>query len=76
MMYVGVTNNIRRRTLEHKSKLNRGYTSKYNIDRLVYFECFIYVNEAIKREKQIKKYSHLKKRQLIESMNPGWNELA
>ena len=54
-LYNGVTNNLERRVFEHKNKINSGFTSKYNIDKLVYFEAFGFIKDAIAREKQLKK---------------------
>ena len=53
-LYIGVTNDLERRMIEHKNKLVEGFTSKYNLNKLMYFESFQYVNDAIKREKQLK----------------------
>jgi putative endonuclease len=75
MLYVGVTNDIVRRLGEHKNGVNEGFTKKYNIHKLVYFEVFDYINLAIAREKQIKGYSRAKKDKLISDINPEWNEL-
>lgn len=75
MLYVSVTNDIVRRLWEHKSGVNEGFTKKYNIDKLVYFEVFDYIDLAIAREKQIKAYSRAKKDKLITATNPEWNEL-
>lgn len=75
MLYVGVTNNLVRRLEEHKSGLNNGFTHKYNINKLVYFEIFDYIDKAIEREKQIKAYSRIKKESLINTKNPHWQEL-
>ena len=75
-LYVGVTSNIERRVYEHKHKLTPGFTSKYNIDRLVYVEVFPYVNDAIGREKEIKRWSRAKKIALIEYENPTWRDLS
>ncbi|MBO5385139.1 GIY-YIG nuclease family protein [bacterium] len=69
-IYVGVTNNLIRRVYEHKNKLIEGFTSKYNLNKLIYFENTENVETAILREKQIKNYSRAKKEQLIEKMNP------
>jgi putative endonuclease len=74
--YVGVTNNIRERTFQHKTGVFEGFTSKYKLDRLVYWEQFKYVNSAIAREKQLKRWTRTKKMQLIVSMNPEWKDLA
>ena len=72
-LYVGVTNNIARRVYEHKKKLLPGFTSKYAVNRLVYFEEMANVNDAIIREKQIKGWVRKKK---IESTNPDWDDLS
>jgi putative endonuclease len=75
-LYVGVTNDLTRRVSEHKGGTIAGFTRRYGIDRLVYFESFSGPNEAIAREKQIKDYARVKKLALISSMNPEWNDLA
>lgn len=75
VLYCGVTSNLERRLWEHKSKIYGGFTEKYNVDRLVYFEVHDDIEFAISREKIIKKKSRLGKIRLIESMNPDWNEL-
>ncbi len=75
-LYVGVTNNITRRTAEHKQKLNEGFSSKYNVDKLVYFEETNDVHEALKREKQIKHWNRKWKLELIEKNNPNWEDLS
>jgi putative endonuclease len=75
-LYTGVTNNLARRVFEHKHKLVEGFTSKYGLNRLVYYEVFEDVRQAITREKQIKGWLRVKKLALIESMNPQWNDLA
>jgi putative endonuclease len=74
-IYVGVTNNLIRRIWEHKQKLVPGFTEKYNINRLVYFETTSDVLSAIAREKQIKAYRREKKTALINAMNPEWKDL-
>lgn len=76
VMYVGVTNNLERRLYEHKHKLLEGFTEKYNVNKLVYFECTTDVNAAITREKQIKKWRREKKDQLVIAVNPRWNDLS
>jgi len=76
VLYIGVTNNLERRVLEHKNKINKGFTSRYNIDKLVYFEEYTNINEAIKREKQLKKWNRQWKIDLIEKDNPEWKDLA
>ncbi len=73
--YIGVTNNLKRRLFEHKNKLIPGFTSKYNVYNLVYYESFNDINQAIAREKQLKKFSKAKKHLLIERMNPNWEVL-
>jgi putative endonuclease len=75
-LYTGMTNNLERRVEEHRSKLVPGFTSKYNITRLVYWEEYRDVREAIAREKEIKGWLRSKKISLINSMNPNWNDLS
>ena len=76
MLYVGVTNDLEKRVLQHKSKLILGYTQRYNLFKLVYFESFGDIRDAIRREKQIKGWLRSKKVALIQSVNPHWNDLA
>ena len=75
-LYTGVTNDLQRRVYQHKNKTVPGFTTKYRINRLVYYEVFNDVREAIAREKQIKGWLREKKIALIESMNPTWRELS
>jgi putative endonuclease len=75
VFYVGVTNNLIRRVYEHKNKLVKGFTSKYNINKLVYYEVFSDIRDAIYREKQIKSWSRKKKIEMIEKFNPEWKDL-
>lgn len=75
-LYVGVTNNLIRRIYEHKRKLIPGFTAKYNIQQLVYFEQTNDALSAIIREKQIKGWLRIKKIILIESFNPNWKDLS
>jgi len=75
-LYTGVTNDLKRRVYEHKHKLIPGFTSKYAIDRLVYFDTTPDVRAAIAREKQIKKWRREKKVALIESKNRNWKDLS
>ena len=75
VLYVGVTNNLVRRVFEHKNKMVPGFTADYNVTKLVYFERFDFIDLAIAREKQIKKYSKIKKAELVNKMNPHWTEL-
>ena len=76
VLYTGVTGNLLRRVHEHKDKLLPGFTSRYNLTRLVYYESFAYPDAAIDREKEIKGWRRSKKIRLIESMNPHWYDLA
>ena len=76
VMYIGVTNDLERRVYEHKHKLVDGFTKKYNVSKLVYFETTTDVYAAISREKQLKNWSRKKKNQLVEKINPDWNEIA
>jgi putative endonuclease len=75
-LYVGVTNDLKRRVLEHRQKLMAGYTRQYNIARLVFFESTPNVSAAIAREKQIKGWIRAKKVALIETNNPQWADLS
>ncbi len=75
-LYTGITNSIYNRTLQHKGKETSGLTSKYDVDRLVYYEVFKDVRAAIRREKEIKGWTRKKKIVLIESVNPKWQDLA
>lgn len=75
-LYTGVTNDLERRVYEHKQKLVPGFTAKYNITRLVYFEATGDVEVAISCEKQIKGWLRRKKIALIESVNPEWEDLS
>ncbi len=75
VLYAGVTNDLQRRCFEHKQKIIKGFTQKYNVDKLVYFEQFDFAESAIAREKQIKGYSRAKKNALINSFNKEWIEL-
>ena len=72
--YTGMTNNLIHRVYQHKSKLVKGFTSRYNLDKLVWFEEFEWVHDAIAREKEIKGWSRQKKIDLIESFNPEWKD--
>ena len=75
VLYTGFTNNLDRRVYEHKEKIIEGFTKKYNINKLVYYEIFSDARNAIIREKQIKAGSRKKKLDLINSMNPEWKDL-
>mgnify|MGYP000933784548 FL=1 len=75
-LYTGVTNNLMRRVYEHKNKLVEGFTRKYNIQFLVYYESTSSVHSALEREKQIKGWLRAKKIDLINTINPGWKDLS
>lgn len=75
-LYVGFTNDIQRRMIEHKSKSFDGFTKKYNIDKLIYFETALTAEEAQLREKRIKKWNRQWKIDLIEKTNPEWEDLS
>ena len=75
-LYTGLTNNLERRVYEHKNKLVPGFTNKYNITQLVYYEETNDVQVALAREKQIKGWRRSKKTELIESINATWNDLS
>lgn len=76
VLYTGVTGNLPHRVFQHKNKLMPGFTSRYNLTRLVYYEEFVYPDAAISREKEIKAWRRSKKIRLIESMNQHWHDLA
>jgi len=76
VLYTGITNDLSRRIYEHKNKLINGFTSKYNVHKLVYFDYVEDVKSAIEREKQIKGWLRKKKIELIESQNPDWRDLS
>ncbi len=76
VLYVGVTGFLLPRVLQHKSREVDGFTKRYNVNRLVYYEAFQYVNDAIARETEIKKWRRAKKIALIEPSNPTWEDLA
>ena len=76
VLYIGVTNNLERRIYEHKNKLLDGFTKRYNVDKLVYYESYTEVYLAISREKQLKGYKRQKKLELINLANPNWEDLS
>ena len=76
VLYTGVTNNLERRSLEHKSKQGNAFTKRYNVNQLVYYECDDDISLAIAREKQIKAGSREDKIKLINSLNPEWKDLS
>ena len=75
VLYTGITNNLKRRVYEHKTKRNKGLTQRYNVDKLVYYETFTSIRIAIAREKQIKAGSRRKKLKLVNRLNPDWRDL-
>jgi putative endonuclease len=75
-LYVGMTNNLRLRVVQHRQQRFGTHTAHYNIHRLVYFERFQYVNSAIRRENELKSWTREKKVTLIEKVNPTWEDLA
>ncbi|MEY8849134.1 GIY-YIG nuclease family protein [Psychroserpens sp. XS_ASV72] len=75
-LYIGMTNNLERRIFEHKNKLVDGFSKKYRLNILIYYELFHQVNDAIKREKQLKNWNRQWKIDLIENTNPAWTDLA
>lgn len=76
VMYIGITNNLERRAWEHKLKLLPGFTQKYNVMKLVYFEEYSDAETAILREKQLKRWRREKKDRLVKSLNPDWKDLS
>ena len=76
VLYVGITNNLVRRIYEHKNTLVNGFTKRYNVDKLVYYEQGTDVHAAIAREKEIKKWRREKKNKLVMTMNPEWKDLS
>ena len=75
ILYIGVTNNLGARVLDHRKQLPGTFTARYKVTRLVYFEKYQYINNAIAREKELKHWTRAQKIALIESMNPTWEEL-
>ena len=75
VLYIGATDELKRRIYFHKKRLIPGFTRKYNVDRLVYFEQFENIDAALAREKQLKGYRRDKKINLIEQMNPEWSDI-
>ena len=75
-LYIGITNDLERRMFEHKRKMVPGFTSRYGLGKLMYFEQFQYVDNTIKREKQLKNWNRQWKIDLIEEENKDWNDLS
>ena len=76
VLYIGVTNDIVRRTFEHKNELVKGFTKRYHLHKLVYFEETTSVKAAIAREKQLKGWLRKRKDELVETVNPAWRDLS
>ena len=76
VMYIGVTNNLRRRLYEHKNQLVEGFTRKYHVHKLVYYEAYKEVKDAILREKRLKALLRIRKNELVKTMNPEWKDLS
>ena len=76
VMYIGVTNNLERRIYEHKQELVEGFTKRYHVNKLVYFETTTDVRSAIEREKQLKGWRRARKNELVETLNPEWLDLS
>ncbi|HET7006652.1 MAG TPA: GIY-YIG nuclease family protein [Candidatus Binatia bacterium] len=76
VIYVGVTNDLKRRVYDHKTKVVKGFTEKYNVNKLVYYEQTSDVITALSREKEIKKWRREKKNALVAQLNPRWNDLS
>jgi putative endonuclease len=76
VLYVGVTSDLPKRMWQHKNKVTKSFASKYHVHRLVYFELFDDMTNAIAREKSLKKYQRTWKQELIESFNPNWHDLT
>ncbi|MEM1137414.1 MAG: GIY-YIG nuclease family protein [Bacteroidota bacterium] len=74
-LYIGVTNDLERRIFEHTNELIQGFSKKYSLNKLVYFETYQYINDAIKREKRMKKWKRQWKIKLFEENNPNWKDL-
>jgi putative endonuclease len=74
-LYTGIAYNLKKRIYQHREKLYKGFTEKYSINKLVYFESYHKIDQAILREKRIKKWNRSWKIKLIEGMNPNWNDL-
>lgn len=74
-LYTGITNNLKRRVYEHREGISQGFTRRYNVKQLVYYEVTSDINSALMREKQIKKWNRSWKLELIEKNNPDWNDL-
>jgi putative endonuclease len=75
VLYIGVTNHLGRRVIEHKQGIIGGFSNNYYVERLVYFEAFQYIDQALAREKTLKRWKRAWKIELIEKMNPDWKDI-
>jgi putative endonuclease len=75
-LYTGITNDLEKRLYQHRTKAFSGFSARYHVDRLVHFECFQYVNDALAREKQIKGWVRARKDALVNEHNPDWKDLS
>lgn len=76
VLYIGVTSNLLKRLYEHRNGLVEGFTKKYNVHKLVYYEETSYLQSALEREKQLKRWTRAKKNALVNEMNPTWRDLS
>ena len=76
VLYIGVTSQLVKRVYQHKTKAYKGFTARYNCDKLIYFEVYSDINEAIAREKQLKKGTRKRKNELVNQENPEWKDLS
>jgi putative endonuclease len=76
VLYVGVTNSLQRRLWRHQNAQNRTFTRRYRVNRIVYYECYNHVRDAIAREKEIKRWRREKKNDLVTTLNPRWEDLG
>jgi putative endonuclease len=76
VLYIGVTGSLERRIVQHKEKVHEGFTSRYNVTRLVYWESFTHIHSAIAREKELKGWRREKKVALVNGFNPAWKDLS
>ena len=76
VLYIGVTNNLERRIYEHKNKIVKGFTERYNVNKLVYYETTQDIVSAIAREKHLKGWKRIRKNELVEEFNPYWKDLS
>jgi putative endonuclease len=75
VLYIGVTSDLLKRVVQHREKFTPGFTATYNVNRLVYYELYGHIRDAIAREKRLKRWTRARKNSLVESMNPTWKDL-